>query len=211
MPSTAVSAQGTAFTVGVTATAKTISGTTKANPVVVTSAAHAFVGGEVVLFAGVTGQPELNGKVGIVTVLTANTFSCKGIDTTAAAAVGTAGTATPTAVVVGNVKDYSGLDGAKASIDVSNMASTAKEFRDGLPDPGKFALNLHTSDADQGQQALRSSLATTGYLSVFKVTLPNGKIRTFSGFVTKFSEQAGVDGVVAGAVDIQISDAVAFT
>ena len=211
MPSTAVSAQGTTFKVGVTAAAKTMSASTKANPVVVTSAAHGFLGGEVVLFSSVTGQPELNGRVGVVTVVSTNTFSCKGIDMSAAAAAGTAGSATPTAVVVGNVKDYSGLDGAKASIDVTNMASDAKEYRDGLQDSGKFTINLHTLDSDQGQQALMGSKATTGYLSTFVVTLPNGKIRTFSGFVTKFSEQAGVDGVVAGACDIQISGAVAFT
>ena len=55
--------------------AKVITGITKANPGVVTSAAHGFSTGDYIYFAGIVGMTELNGRTFLVGTTTANTFN----------------------------------------------------------------------------------------------------------------------------------------
>lgn len=59
-----------------------ITGATKANPVVITSASHGFVNGQEVYIANVIGMTELNGRTFTVTSATANTFALSGINGT---------------------------------------------------------------------------------------------------------------------------------
>lgn len=67
----------------VTTAGNTVSAITKANPGVVTAAAHGLTTGQTILFtAGIDGMRELHDRYFTVTVLTANTFSI-GVDTTA--------------------------------------------------------------------------------------------------------------------------------
>lgn len=74
-------------------TAKTITGATQANPVVVTAVANGFLNNDDVEHAGVLGMVEL---VGIFTVgnVAANTYELTGIDGTAWGAYTSGGTAT---------------------------------------------------------------------------------------------------------------------
>lgn len=67
----------------VRAGAKTITGITKANPGVVTSTAHGFSNGDVIVFRISTGMTELNYMPCTVANQTANTFELSGVDTTA--------------------------------------------------------------------------------------------------------------------------------
>src|SRR5574337_647874 len=116
-----------------------------------------------------------------------------------------AGTATSiTFTNVANVKDFSGFDGAASEIDVTNLDSTAKEFRLGLVDPGQFTINIDYDSANAGHVALRAK-QVSGAISNFKLTLPNTNVVTFNGFVKKFSLAGGVDQVAKTAVDIRIS------
>jgi hypothetical protein len=62
---------------------------------------------------------------------------------------------------------------------------------------------------DAGQQAVDSA-RVSGVLETFKLTLPNAKTATFTGYVKKFSMQGGVDAVVKSQIDIRISGAVTF-
>jgi len=76
---------------------KTVTGITKANPGVVTSASHGFVNGDVVQFGVVTGMTELNYTLAVVTNKAAGTFELydlngSTINTSGYVAVGTAGT-----------------------------------------------------------------------------------------------------------------------
>jgi hypothetical protein len=76
---------------------KTLTGITKANPGVVSAAAHGFVNGDVVQFGVVTGMTELNYTLAVVTNRAAGTFELydlngSKIDTSGYTAVGTAGT-----------------------------------------------------------------------------------------------------------------------
>ena len=59
-----------------------ISGATKANPVVVTTATHSYSTGDEVFISGVVGMTELNGRNFKITVLSATTFSLQDNDGT---------------------------------------------------------------------------------------------------------------------------------
>lgn len=61
---------------------KTITGATKANPVVVTAAAHGYSSGDTVLLENLGGTVELNDRYFDVTVLTSSTFALNGEDGT---------------------------------------------------------------------------------------------------------------------------------
>jgi|TARA_R100001460_G_scaffold2057_3_gene7012 hypothetical protein len=66
----------------VTETGKTISGATKANPVVITATSHGFSDGDHVIIGSVAGMVELNGVTGIVANKTTNTFELTDVDGT---------------------------------------------------------------------------------------------------------------------------------
>ncbi len=75
-----------------------ITGVSKANPGVVTAATHGFTDGDIVQHGVVTGMPELNYRMAVVTNKAAGTYELydlagNKIDTSGYAAVGTAGTA----------------------------------------------------------------------------------------------------------------------
>lgn len=125
-------------------------------------------------------------------------------------AIDTASSGSPTYTTIANVKTFSGFDGSSSEIDVTNLSSTAKEYRLGLEDNGQFTIDLDRDLSDAGQTALlaaRDSQAAKG----FKLLLSNGTYATFTGYVKKFSMSGGVDQVVKGACDIRISGAVTWT
>jgi hypothetical protein len=118
---------------------------------------------------------------------------------------GSSPTATPVAwTTIKNVKTFTGFDGEASEIDVSNLASTAKEYRLGLVDPGKFSIEVDQDDTDAGQIAIRAS-QVAGSLKNYKLTLPNSKTFTYSAFCKKFATSGGVDQVVKGSIDFRIS------
>ncbi|MET0294368.1 MAG: ubiquitin-activating E1 FCCH domain-containing protein [Phenylobacterium sp.] len=78
----------TAVNVGALATAargsvqtmKSITGATKANPVVITSNSHGFLNGDHIIISGVSGMTQLNNKEFVVAGKTNNTFQLQGVD-----------------------------------------------------------------------------------------------------------------------------------
>lgn len=63
-----------------TGTSKTITGATKANPVVITSNGHGFSNGDVVWISGVNGMTQINNKAFVVASKTTNTFRLSGVN-----------------------------------------------------------------------------------------------------------------------------------
>ena len=61
-------------------TEKTITGATKANPVVITATSHGFTDGDHVKLSGIVGMTELNGLEVVVTNGAAHTFECYDVD-----------------------------------------------------------------------------------------------------------------------------------
>lgn len=207
MTSSAISAQGSYLAIGTgTGGAVTITGVAVGSPTILTAAAHGFNNGDVVTLAGFTGTDAalLNGQTVTVRNKTTNTFAVY-IDTTGKTITAGAGAATPvTFTRIANLKDFSGFDGSASEIDVTNLDSTAKEFRLGLTDPGQFTINIDYDNTNAGHIALRSK-QQSGILSNFQLTLPNSNVITFNGFVKKFSLAGGVDAVAKTACDIRIS------
>ena len=215
MPSTAISAQGTIVKIATGAgAAATINAVTIGFPAIVTcTAPHGFVNGDVVAITSVTGTMATTINVAGWTVhhKTATTFAID-LDTTGLTYTA-AGTATPVAyTAIANVKSITDIEsGSNAEIDVTNLVSTAKEFRLSLPDNGSFSLALHHSNADAGQTALRAR-RVDGAVTTFQIILPSGTTPTasFSGLVKKFGKSAAVDGVVEASCDIRITGAVTW-
>lgn len=212
MASTAISAQGAVLSIGTgSGGAKTITAVQVGNPTILTAAAHGFANGDVVALAALAGADAaaLNGKSATVRSKTTNTWAVD-IDTTGLTITAGAGTATPTTwTPVNNLPSFSGMDGSASELDVSNLSSTAKEFKLGLVDPGQFSIELHTDLTDAGQAALRAK-QQSGVISQFKLALPGSTLvtYTFTGYVKKFTLAGGVDQVVKSTVDVRISGTV---
>ena len=206
MPSTAQVAQQSKFYVsGTPGSNISITGITKAASAVVT-ATNTLAVGDVVIFGAVTGMPEINGLLGIVTAATSPSFTVA-IDSSGFATAGTTGTATPqTFSKVGNVIDFNPDGGTANVIDVSNLDSTAKEKRQGLQDMGNYSLTYDTDDTDAGQLRLIAA-RTAQAVVVFKQYYPGGlKIRAWQGFVQKVTEPvAGVDKVLRSSATIVVT------
>lgn len=126
-------------------------------------------------------------------------------DTTISINTGT--NASPTWTEIGNVASFSGLDGEASEIDVTNLKSTAKEFRLGLKDFGAFSMEIHIDYDDAGQDGLRSAGSA---VKEFKVLLSDATELTFDGLVKNADSINGaVDGVLTGSVSIRITGDVA--
>ncbi len=114
----------------------TLTGITKADPGVVTAAAHGFVNGDIVQFGVVTGMTELNYRMAVVTNKAANTFDLydlngSKINTSGYVAVGTAGTCYHRGVTLSKsitkVHSFSwqGYNGAVDPISLKEIEKTA--------------------------------------------------------------------------------------
>lgn len=214
MSSNAISAQGTLVKISTgSGGAKTITGASQGNPCVITSTAHGLSPGDRVTIASVGGMTTLNGNTYTVEYVTTNTFSLFQVNSSAYSAYTSGGTATPvTFTQIKEVKSYSGLDGQASEIDVTDMDSTAKEFRLGLKDEGSFSLNLHRLPSDAGQAALLAA-RDAGTSRNFTVTLPSGSpsVASFTAFVKQMPLTGAIDGVALTTVGIRITGAVAWT
>lgn len=211
MTSTAISAQGSTLQISTgTGGAKTISGVAVGFPTIITATANGFGNGDVVTLSGLTGADAalLNGQTIVVNNKTTNTFAVN-IDTTGKT-ITASGSATPvTYTKISNLKTFSGMDGTTGEIDVTNMDSQAKEFVAGLQDNGQFTIEVDQDLSDAGQLALLAA-KTAAATKNFKLTLPNGKVGSFAGFVKKFGVSGGVDQVVKAPCDIRISGPVTW-
>jgi len=213
MPSTAISAQGTIVQIASgTGSGKTITVIVVGYPTIITATSHGFANGDYVTIAGVTGaDAALANLVWSISNVTTHTFSIplNSIGKTLTA-TGTGTGATYTAI--GNVKSISDMESGSASeIDVTNLASTAKEFRLGLVDNGSISLAMDHANADAGQVVLQARRLDGAAVNM-KVILPSGTTPTasFSALVKKFSKSAAVDGVVGASCDIRINGAVTW-
>lgn len=217
MASTAISAQGTIVQIATgSGGAKTSTAIAVGNPTILTCSSHGFSNGDVITNnSGYSGADAalLNGQTLVVMFKTTNTYAVN-VDTTGKTITVGTGAATPaTYTAIGNVRQISDLESGSASeIDVTNLASTAKEKRLGLVDNGAFSLTLDHSNADAGQAALQARRLDGAAVNM-KVILPSGTTPTasFSALIKKFSKSAGVDGVVSGSVDVTVNGAITWS
>lgn len=206
----AISAQGSKLYIASgTSGAKNITSLSKAFNAEVGSTAHGLTAGDRVTFATVGGMTEINGITATVLSAAANTFVVN-VDSRAFTTYTSGGTATPIAwTQIKELKDFSPSGASASSQDVTDLDSTAREFRPGLPDNGDFSFDINYKDTDPGQAALLAAFAALA-TKPFKLVDPTATAFTFDAFVTKFPTvpKGGVDKVLEGSVTLKITGAV---
>lgn len=210
MTSTAISAQGSVLQIATgTGGAKTVTAAAAGFPTIITATAHGLSNGNVVTLAGLSGATGINGTF-VIKNKTTNTFAID-LDTTGSTITASSATATPvTYTAIGNFNALSGFDGEASEIDVTNLASTAKEYVLGLTDNGKVGIDFQWDLNDAGQQALLAA-KNSGAIQNFRLILPNGKTATFTAFVKSFPVSLGVDQAIKSTAGLRISGPVTWS
>lgn len=113
-------------------------------------------------------------------------------------------------ITVTGIVSFSGFDGEATEIDITTLASTAKEFRQGLQDFGGFTLELKRDPGDAGQQEMLSAKALQATRECV-LTLASGDIATFDAFVKSLTTEGGVDDVVNGTASLRVTGTVVWT
>lgn len=114
-----------------------------------------------------------------------------------------------TFTAIPEVKSFNGPGGSASVIDVTDLASTAKEKRMGLQDEGQLSLTLNYIPDNAVHMGLRSDRANQTLRNFRIVFTDTGDTQwDFAGFVTGFTVSGGVDNVVEANVTIEISGAI---
>ncbi len=122
-------------------------------------------------------------------------------------------TITIDSVPIGGVKSITGIgSGSAKEIDVTTLASSAKEFVQGLRDFGSVKVSLVRDQDDDGQQDCFEACAAQATVT-FVVTLPTStlNVMTFNGFVVSITNDINADDAVMGDLTIRITGDVVFT
>lgn len=114
------------------------------------------------------------------------------------------------AQTVGGIQSFTGFDGESTEIDITTLASTAKEFDVGLEDFGNLSLEVIYDGSDAGQAAIMTAKSAAATKEVV-LTLSDSSIATFDVIVKSFSKSGGVDDVVKGSVNMKITGAVVWS
>lgn len=108
------------------------------------------------------------------------------------------------ATTIGEVNSFAFGDGAAADIQITSLASTAHEFRQGLQDNGDLTLELFRDPADAGQIVLLEARAAQATREVV-ITLASGDVATFNAYVKSLSTDGAVDAVITGTAALKIT------
>ncbi len=110
---------------------------------------------------------------------------------------------------VGEVFDIQGPDGEASEIDVTDFASTAREFKMGLKDEGRVTVQLYRVASDAEQNGLLSDRSAKT-LRNFEIVLTDAGTLTlsFAAYVLGFSYSMSPDDSIKASVTLRISGAV---
>lgn len=209
--------QSKLYIAGTAATPEVVTAITVGYPTILAITGHAGVAnGDIITLAGFTGADAavLNGQTATV-----NHYATGASNDTFAIDINTVGktitvdtgvtAVTPTAWI--QIKEIKAIKPAGASaseIDVTDLDSTAKEYRSGLMDNGSLSCDIFILESDPGQAAALAAF-TAATANTYKMVTPT-KTRTFSATCTKFPTipDASVDGVQTGSAEWRVSGAV---
>jgi hypothetical protein len=211
-------AQGSLFYVaGSAAAAEVITDIVLGYPTILTITGHAGVAnGDSIAIAGFTGvdAATLNGQTAVV-----KNYATGAVNDTFAIDINTVGltitvdvgvtAVTPSEwIEITEVKAIKPSSATASQIDVTDLKSTAKEYRTGLVDNGTFSADINVLETDAGQAAVLASFTDSTAIS-YKVVTP-AKTRTFTASCTKFPSMPdlGVDQVQIGSMEFKISGAI---
>ena len=99
--------------------------------------------------------------------------------------------------------------GQSDEIEVSTLASEAKEFTTGLADNGTFTMSGNWKADDTAQTVLRKA-RDDGLARAFHVTFKDSTTTEFLGLVTQFTWDAAPNSTVNGTFNVRITGAVKF-
>lgn len=116
-------------------------------------------------------------------------------------------------VTINGVKSITGIgSGSATEIDVTTLASTAKEFKPGLRDFGSFTMEVVRNQDDLGQKEMFDALAAQAVRTVI-ITLPSStaNVITMECFVQSITTDVNADGVVMGTAHLRVTGAPAYS
>lgn len=115
----------------------------------------------------------------------------------------------PVFTAIPEIKTIGGPDGSAPTIDVTDLDSTAREYVLGLKDEGSFQLGVNYIMTNAVHQTLRDAWANRTKLR-FQITFADSTttVWEFSGYVTGFAGNMGVDQVVEATVGIKITGSI---
>lgn len=116
----------------------------------------------------------------------------------------------PVFTQVKELVSFNAFDGEAATIDVTNMDSTAREYLMGLPDFGGFTGQFNYLPKDPGHQAMRTAKQARAKRP-FEFELSDGSLYTFEAFVTAAPLSGGVDAKVDGSFSLLVTGEPEFT
>ena len=99
--------------------------------------------------------------------------------------------------------------GQSDEIEVTTLASEAKEFTVGLADNGTFSMSGNWKSDDEAQIVLRAA-RDDGNPRAFKAEFVDGSKSSFLGLVTQFTWDAAPNGTVNGTFNVRITGSVTF-
>jgi predicted secreted protein len=111
---------------------------------------------------------------------------------------------------LGEIISFDGPGGKASIIDITNLASIAKEKLPGLPDEGQFSMVCNYSGDDVGQAALHAA-RTAQTLTHFKVTFTDTSIAAFDAYVMEYKISGKADSKVEVAITLEITGLVTWT
>lgn len=109
-----------------------------------------------------------------------------------------------TDIPIGGLVSFSGFDGEASDIDITTLASSAMEFRQGLQDFGNFSIELMTDPDDVGQTELKTAKSTLATRE-FILTLRSGHRFTFNAYVKSFTLTGAVNEVATSSVNMKVT------
>lgn len=164
------------------AATKTITAITKANPGVVSSTAHGYSNGDLIVL-DVTGMRQVDGRVFRVSSVATDSFSLEGEDTTLfdTFSAGTAAKLTM-GTTLGTTLSITGSGGEFSFISTTTIHDTQETQIPGLPSSMKFEMEHIWDVADAALVAMKSASQSQAQRA-FKFTFATGQIMLFTGYV----------------------------
>jgi Lambda phage tail tube protein, TTP len=116
--------------------------------------------------------------------------------------------ATPTEVfanVIG-VVSITGPDATKAEIDVTDLASAAKEFKGGLADFGRMSCEIQYIPTDATHQLIRADFVNAASpVNNWKLTMADGSVMAFTAYVTGMPMNVAADNVIRATLNLRMT------
>lgn len=191
-----------------------VTAVTRANPGVVTRAAHGLAAGSVVYFSGLVGMPQLDGqpvRVDLNGSPSVNEFLTEGVDTAEFDAF-TSGNIVPITAwqTLEQATTYQIGGGAAKTEDVSTLLDTIEKLESMKLAAETVTIDLLSYTADNTALAKVRSVAKAAGKMVFRITLADGAQRVFRGSPSIPGESVSQGSVGKGQLSVTIKGGVCY-